>query len=137
VSTLISSFVFVQVIASNIHGYVESQVVFYLVSGQNINVWLKLTPCFSFQKMNVHIKSRKIWLTRHGESEFNVSNRIGGDSPLTARGKQYAAALGQFIGENHVDGGVEVRCSLSYPSACIISNLPAIIGLDVDAQKIY
>jgi len=32
-------------------------------------------------------------LTRHGESEYNVKGRIGGDAELTDRGKEYALAL--------------------------------------------
>jgi broad specificity phosphatase PhoE len=38
-------------------------------------------------------QSRKIWLTRHGESCFNMAGRIGGDSGLTARGEEYARLL--------------------------------------------
>jgi len=38
-------------------------------------------------------QSRKIWLTRHGESQFNKSGRIGGDSMLTPRGEDYARLL--------------------------------------------
>jgi hypothetical protein len=38
-------------------------------------------------------QSRRIWLTRHGESEFNVSGKIGGDSLLSPRGQEYARAL--------------------------------------------
>uniref|UniRef100_A0A3B3CW21 6-phosphofructo-2-kinase/fructose-2,6-biphosphatase 4a n=1 Tax=Oryzias melastigma TaxID=30732 RepID=A0A3B3CW21_ORYME len=47
--------------------------------------------------MNIHITPRSIYLCRHGESELNVKGRIGGDSGLTARGKQFAKKLGQFI----------------------------------------
>ncbi len=36
---------------------------------------------------------RNLYLARHGESEFNVQGRIGGDSPLTARGMAQARAL--------------------------------------------
>ena len=31
---------------------------------------------------NIHIQPRPIWFSRHGESQFNASGRIGGDSPL-------------------------------------------------------
>ncbi|XP_072482622.1 6-phosphofructo-2-kinase/fructose-2,6-bisphosphatase 1 isoform X4 [Notamacropus eugenii] len=36
-------------------------------------------------------------LDRHGESELNLKGRIGGDSGLSARGKQYAYTLANFI----------------------------------------
>lgn len=66
-----------KVIANAIHGYLPSQCVLYL--------------------MQIHIKPRTIWLTRHGESEYNVQNRIGGDPSLTLNGRGYAKALTRFI----------------------------------------
>ncbi|KAM3911961.1 6-phosphofructo-2-kinase/fructose-2,6-bisphosphatase 1 isoform 2-T2 [Leptodactylus fuscus] len=47
--------------------------------------------------MNIHVTPRSIYLSRHGESELNLMGRIGGDSGLSARGKQYAHALGNFV----------------------------------------
>ena len=38
-------------------------------------------------------RSRRIWLTRHGESEFNVAGKIGGNSALSPRGAAYAQLL--------------------------------------------
>ncbi|KAM7045247.1 6-phosphofructo-2-kinase/fructose-2,6-bisphosphatase 1 isoform 5-T5 [Molossus nigricans] len=38
--------------------------------------------------MNIHVIPRSIYLCRHGESELNLRGRIGGDSGLSARGKQ-------------------------------------------------
>ncbi|KAJ3118906.1 hypothetical protein HDU96_006557 [Phlyctochytrium bullatum] len=70
-----------KVIAHNIHGYIPSQCVFYL--------------------MQMHIKKRVIWLTRHGESMYNAYNRIGGDPPLTDLGHRYAAAMARFIQQFH------------------------------------
>ncbi|KAM4018982.1 6-phosphofructo-2-kinase/fructose-2,6-bisphosphatase 1 isoform 2-T2 [Anomaloglossus baeobatrachus] len=47
--------------------------------------------------MNIHVTPRSIYLSRHGESDLNLMGRIGGDSGLSARGKQYAHALGNFV----------------------------------------
>ncbi|XP_041429153.1 6-phosphofructo-2-kinase/fructose-2,6-bisphosphatase isoform X2 [Xenopus laevis] len=47
--------------------------------------------------MNIHVTPRSIYLSRHGESELNLSGRIGGDSGLSTRGKQFAHALGNFV----------------------------------------
>lgn len=47
--------------------------------------------------MNFNLAPRQIWLTRHGESIDNVNGRIGGDSPLSTAGTQYAKALTKFI----------------------------------------
>lgn len=33
-------------------------------------------------------QERKIWLTRHGESELNLLGRIGGDAVLGRRGER-------------------------------------------------
>ena len=48
---------------------------------------------------NLSAVPRTIWVTRHGESEFNVGGRIGGNSPLSPRGQGYAHALGEFFRE--------------------------------------
>lgn len=46
---------------------------------------------------NIHTKPRPIWFSRHGESVFNSQGRIGGDSPLSARGILYAQKLEEFV----------------------------------------
>lgn len=38
--------------------------------------------------MNIHVQPRTIYLCRHGESEYNLVGKIGGDSGLSPRGKQ-------------------------------------------------
>jgi broad specificity phosphatase PhoE len=47
--------------------------------------------------MNLHVERRPIWLTRHGESAFNVENRVGGDPGLSPRGEIYAQRLGEWL----------------------------------------
>jgi len=47
--------------------------------------------------MQIRPTERPIWLSRHGESESNVAGRIGGDAPLTERGRQYSEALASFV----------------------------------------
>merc|ERR1719471_1782230 len=42
-------------------------------------------------------EGRTIYLSRHGESEYNLEDRIGGDSNLTPRGQQYAKSLGPYM----------------------------------------
>lgn len=56
-----------------------------------------------FFLMHLYPAERPIWLSRHGESTFNVLGRIGGDPPLTHRGREYAVKLGQFLKER-LDG---------------------------------
>lgn len=57
--------------------------------------------------MNLHIEPRCIYLTRHGESMYNTLGRIGGDSPLSPRGLEYAQRLKRFM-----DRCVVVKVSL-------------------------
>ncbi|KAJ8675477.1 hypothetical protein QAD02_011263 [Eretmocerus hayati] len=65
-------------------GHIQSRIVYYL--------------------MNIHIVPRTIYLTRHGESLMNLDGRIGGDSDLSDRGKEYAKALGNYITEQDIQG---------------------------------
>ncbi|KIK10385.1 hypothetical protein K443DRAFT_621839 [Laccaria amethystina LaAM-08-1] len=69
-----------RVTVSRIHGYLQSRIAFYL--------------------MNLHLKPRSIYLSRHGESQFNLEGKIGGDSLLSSRGMQYADALPALITDN-------------------------------------
>ena len=63
-----------------LQGYLSSQIAFYL--------------------SNVHISSRKLWLTRHGESEMQLRGHVGAQTgELTATGKAYAAKLAAFIAD--------------------------------------
>ncbi|HTJ83990.1 MAG TPA: 6-phosphofructo-2-kinase/fructose-2,6-bisphosphatase [Polyangiaceae bacterium] len=47
--------------------------------------------------MNLRTKRRPVWMVRHGESIFNVEDRIGGDSDLSPRGHGFARALASFM----------------------------------------
>lgn len=47
--------------------------------------------------MNMHIKPRPIYLSRHGQSEYNVLKKVGGDSSLSPLGSRYSVALAEWI----------------------------------------
>lgn len=66
-----------QIIVNRIESYLESRIVYYV--------------------MNLHIKPRSIWLLRHGESEYNLTGQIGGDSNLSERGWRYAKKLPEIV----------------------------------------
>ena len=66
-----------QVVINQIQDYLQSRLVYYLT--------------------NLHIKPRSIWLSRHGESEFNLSGQIGGDANLSERGERYAKLLPELV----------------------------------------
>lgn len=46
--------------------------------------------------LNYHIEPRTLWLTRHGESQWNTAGKLGGDSSLSPEGERYAKALAKF-----------------------------------------
>ncbi|MCJ1309042.1 Fructose-2,6-bisphosphatase [Agyrium rufum] len=71
-----------QVIVNGIRDYLQSRVVYYL--------------------MNLHIKPRSIWLSRHGESEYNLEGKIGGDASISQRGQAYAKALPTLVSRSLV-----------------------------------
>lgn len=84
-----------QVTLHRIDSYLQSRIAFYL--------------------MNLHLKPRSIYLSRHGESQYNVEGKIGGDSDLSPRGWEYAKALPELIRKNIGGGPLEV--SLSWANA--------------------
>lgn len=49
--------------------------------------------------MNLHLTTRPIWLTRHGESEFNRRALLGGDPDLSPAGQRYAHSLAKHVHE--------------------------------------
>ena len=66
-----------KVVSHQTHGFLSSQVVYYL--------------------LNFNLSPRQIWITRHGESVDDAAGRIGGDSDLSENGKKFAKAMTRFI----------------------------------------
>ena len=66
-------------IANRMHGQLKSRLVYFL--------------------MNCRLVPHTIYITRHGESEFNKTGRIGGDSMLSIEGKKYAKTLAKHMEE--------------------------------------
>ncbi|KAG2183093.1 hypothetical protein INT44_006074 [Umbelopsis vinacea] len=93
-----------QVIINLIKGYLESRIVYYL--------------------MNLHIAPRKIYMSRHGESVFNVEGKIGGDSPLSPRGEMYASRLPDLIRQNLGDQNLTIWTSTMKRTIQTASLLP-------------
>ncbi|CAL4069552.1 unnamed protein product [Meganyctiphanes norvegica] len=53
--------------------------------------------------MNIHINTRHIYLSRHGESVLNTVGRIGGNSDLSDRGREYSKALASYIKSQYIE----------------------------------
>ena len=65
------------VVAHRVQGYLPSRLVYFA--------------------MNLHVTPRSIWLVRHGESLFNVDDRVGGDAGLSAAGRRFADELAAHV----------------------------------------
>ncbi|PCH00422.1 Bifunctional 6-phosphofructo-2-kinase/fructose-2, 6-bisphosphate 2-phosphatase [Penicillium occitanis (nom. inval.)] len=76
------------VIINQIKDYLSSRLVYYI--------------------QNLHIKPRSIWLSRHGESEYNLTGKIGGDSDISTRGEAYARALPGLLKQSGVPPGTKL-----------------------------
>jgi broad specificity phosphatase PhoE/predicted kinase len=93
-----------QFVVNRMEGYLSSRLIFFL--------------------MNIHPAHRKIWLTRHGESRYNVEGRIGGDTQLSPRGERYAAQLGEFIRQQQGTDGLIVWTSTLRRAVDTAAHLP-------------
>jgi len=81
-----------QFIMNNITGYIESKIVSFL--------------------MNLHITPRPIYFTRHGQSLFNIEDRVGGDPELSERGVKYSHCLSKFFDEEFERARVNPRTKI-------------------------
>ncbi len=68
-----------QVVINQVYGYIVGRVVFFL--------------------SNLQVTRRPVWLTRHGQSLYNLDGRIGGDASLSPAGEEYATNLAVHVRE--------------------------------------
>lgn len=64
-------------------GHIQSRIVYYL--------------------MNIKVVPRTIYLSRHGQSDYNSLKKLGGDSNLTDCGEDYSRKLGSYINSIAID----------------------------------
>ena len=84
---------------------------YYTTVGDDEGAFIKLYDCKKFVInrvrgylplkvvhfcMNLHTLPRTFYLSRHGQSEYNVLGKIGGDSSLSVNGLEYARRLADF-----------------------------------------
>ncbi|PRT55211.1 Fructose-2,6-bisphosphatase [Wickerhamiella sorbophila] len=93
-----------QVVVNKVKSYLESHIVYYL--------------------MNLHIKPRRLWLSRHGESEYNVLGLLGGNSNLSERGMMYAEKLPELVANAVGDQPLTVWTSTLKRTQQTASKLP-------------
>jgi len=57
--------------------------------------------------MNIHTEPRIIILVRHGQSEYNLEDRIGGDPDLTEAGLEFSENLAKYL-EKESSNGLQI-----------------------------
>ena len=121
-----------QVTVCRIHGYLQSRIAFYLM-----NLHLKPRSIFFSRVRCAPHRSRRssshtCLSSKHGESQFNVEGKIGGDSDLSERGFIYSTALPALIRDNIGDAPLTVTIqSFSLPASLVVTLLS---GLDFHPQ---
>eukprot|EP00937_MAST-01D_sp_MAST-1D-sp2_P000118 g118.t1 len=78
-----------QVVLNRINGYMQTTIVQFV--------------------MNLHTVPRAIYMSRHGQSEYNLMGKIGGDSSLTTLGNEYARALAKWVDDKLLPGAPHAR----------------------------
>jgi len=95
-------------VVNNIRGYLPLKVVHFV--------------------MNLHTSSRTFYFSRHGQSEYNLLGKIGGDSSLSKAGTEYARRLANFAKEKiatavDVDPETKEETQREIPARCWTSTL--------------
>ena len=82
---------------------------YWMVVDTTANRVLEEKPCESspyyaaIREIVVSTWINCLYLARHGQTEFNVQGRIGGDPPLTAKGRLQAQALAEHMKNKRID----------------------------------
>ena len=69
-----------KVVTNRMHGYLRMRIAQFLTT--------------------IHTTPHVIYLSRHGQSEYNVLGKIGGNPPLSDKGDDYARRLGEWVPEH-------------------------------------
>ncbi|KAI5799815.1 6-phosphofructo-2-kinase-domain-containing protein [Geopyxis carbonaria] len=93
-----------QVVINRVQNYLQTRIIYFT--------------------MNLHITPRSIWLSRHGESEYNVAGKIGGDANLSERGYAYARALPELVSRSVGDTKVTLWTSTMRRTIQTAEHLP-------------
>jgi broad specificity phosphatase PhoE/predicted kinase len=82
-----------RVVINNINGFLATKIVSFL--------------------MNLHVNPHPIYLTRSGESNYILENKMGGgDSEMTERGVKYAKLVNEFFQQEKRDGKLNEKTKI-------------------------
>ncbi|KAJ1800815.1 Fructose-2,6-bisphosphatase, partial [Coemansia sp. RSA 2399] len=93
-----------RMVINRITSYLESRIVYFI--------------------MNIHIATRSVLFSRHGESIYNLDQRLGGDPSLSPNGKKYAEALPGLISKVLGDQPLTIWTSTLKRTAETAAGLP-------------
>ncbi|KAJ1668601.1 Fructose-2,6-bisphosphatase [Coemansia sp. RSA 1646] len=93
-----------RMVINRITSYLESRIVYFI--------------------MNIHIATRSVLFSRHGESMYNLDQRLGGDPSLSPNGKKYAEALPGLISKLLGDQPLTIWTSTLKRTAETAAGLP-------------
>ena len=80
------------------------------VVGHQVNGYLPARILYFL--MHLNLEQVPIFLSRHGESEYNIQNRIGGNASLSPAGRRYSQTMCDFITlQPEFRNGLNVWCS--------------------------
>lgn len=77
------------------------------------------------------IRRQLFYFSRHGESDYNVLGRIGGDADLSPRGRRYAELLTKYLTTGGEKGAVRPS------SVCIFSSTERVLTRIVFDKNLY
>ncbi|XP_063685942.1 6-phosphofructo-2-kinase/fructose-2,6-bisphosphatase-like isoform X4 [Bolinopsis microptera] len=103
--------------------FIESVLDDVQIEEMNIRVGtVQSKSAYFLMNIRPHTKTT-LYLSRHGESQFNAEAKIGGDTNLTENGIRYAKKLGKFVQENNLTD-VPVWTSIMKRTIETCSHLP-------------
>lgn len=104
-------------LVNRVQDYIQSKIVYYL--------------------MNIHVQPRTIYLCRHGESEYNLLGKIGGDSGLSPRGKQVWVCSTQMAAlQRRCVWGEGGSCPVQLLSSSALSQFAQALKKFIEEQEI-
>ncbi|KAJ1895459.1 Fructose-2,6-bisphosphatase [Kickxella alabastrina] len=93
-----------KIIINRITSYLESRIIYFM--------------------MNIHIATRSVFFSRHGESMYNLDQRLGGDPHLSPNGRKYAEALPGLVSKLLGDQPLTIWTSTLKRTAETAAGLP-------------